>query len=253
MLKRKMQQEKIYGALIKMSVNSSIPYLVKQSGLDFIFYDCEHAMISYEKLQDLIPLGNALGVDSVVRVSSLTRHDICGVLDCGATGIMVPMIETVEQAKQFIEWACYPPFGKRSYSGGANTNYRASGNHQENMDEMNQKTILIAQIESADGVKNVEEIAQLPELDALLVGPADLAISLGYPGDYSHTEVKKSIKRISEVCKKYKKAMGIIASMSVIQEYYQDLTIIVEAIDTNILREGFSKSYQQLTQLGKEE
>lgn len=84
--------------------------------MDFLFYDCEHGMIPYHRLEKLILMGNAEGIPSIVRVAQLARRDVSQALDCGADGVMVPMIETVEQAKQLVAWSKYPPLGIRSYS-----------------------------------------------------------------------------------------------------------------------------------------
>lgn len=91
------------------------------------------------------------------------------------------MIETREQAELLAGWSKYPPVGRRSYSGGANTDYGPSGGHAQNMEKMNRHTMTIAQIETVKGVENIDEILRVEGIDAAIVGPCDLGISMGNP------------------------------------------------------------------------
>lgn len=241
-----MKDNKMYGIFAKVLNDPSVNIIAKDAGLDFIFYDMEHGMYTYERLHDLIITANALSFPSYVRVPQLAKGDVSRVLDAGAKGVMVPMIETLEQAKQLVQYAKYPPIGGRSYSGGANTFYQREKDHRKAMDEMNQEIVVIAQIETMLGVSNVEEIAKLEGIDALLIGPADLSISLGIPNEYHHEEMKKSIHKIIAACRKNKKQLGMIANLSMMEEYYEDLDILVSAIDIHILKEGFEKAVMDL-------
>ena len=157
-------------------------------------------MYTYETLHNLILMGNAVGIPSFVRVPQLARGDVSRSLDCGAAGVMVPMIESKKQAELLVEWSKYPPIGNRGYAGGANTNYRPSGNHKNNMIELNESVISIAQIETDLGVKNIEEIISVEGIDAAIVGPSDLAISLGIPGDYFNQIEIEAIDKVAAAC-----------------------------------------------------
>lgn len=240
-MKDKMLEGKLFGTLIKIVDNPAMIILAKDAGMDFVFYDCEHGMIPYERLHDLILMGNGIGIPSLVRVPQLSRSDVSRALDCGAEGVMVPMIETVEQAKQLVSWSKYLPIGNRSYSGGANTFYKPSGNHLKNMQELNHKTITIAQIETVKGIENVETIAQVEGIDALIVGPADLGISMGNPDNVMDSKELSMIKKVADVCRKYGKGFGIIGSLALIKEFKKDINLLVCAIDVNILRDGLKR------------
>lgn len=250
-LKEKMLSEKLYGSFIKILTNPSITILAKNAGLDFLFYDCEHGMYTYETLHNLILMGNAVGIPSFVRVPQLARGDVSRSLDCGATGVMVPMIENKEQAELLVQWSKYPPIGNRGYSGGANTNYRASGNHRANMIELNESVISIAQIETGLGVKNIEEIVSVEGIDAVIVGPADLAISLDIPGDYFNPIEIEAINKVAFACEKYKKGFGIIGKLELIEKYKDKINFLITKIDIDIIREGFSKSVKDFDDLYK--
>lgn len=241
MMKDKMLGGKLFGTLIKIVDNPAMLILAKDAGMDFVFYDCEHGMIPYERLHDLLLMGNSIGIPSLVRVPQLSRSDVSRALDCGAEGVMVPMIETVDQARLLVSWSKYPPIGNRSYSGGANTFYKPSGNHLMNMQELNHKTITIAQIETVKGVENVEAIAQVEGIDALIVGPADLGISMGYPDNVMDPKELAAIQKVADTCRRYDKGFGIIGSLTLIKEFKEDINLLISAIDVNLLRDGLKR------------
>jgi 2-keto-3-deoxy-L-rhamnonate aldolase RhmA len=248
-LKERMLNERLYGSFMKILTNPSITILAKNAGLDFLFYDCEHGMYTYETLHNLILMGNAVGIPSFIRVPQLARGDVSRSLDSGAAGVMVPMIENKEQAKSLVEWSKYPPVGNRGYAGGANTNYRSSGNHRNNMNELNESVISIAQIETDLGIKNIEEIVSIEGIDAVIVGPADLAISLGIPGDYFNPIEIEAIDKVAAACQKYEKGFGIIGKLELIEKYKDKINFLITKIDVDIIREGFAKSVKDFEDL----
>lgn len=218
--------------------------MAKDIGLDFLFYDCEHGVIPYRTLHDTMLLGNSIGILSIVRVPQLCRHDVSQILDYGATGVMVPMIETREQAQQQVEWSKYPPLGKRSYSGGANTMYGTSGNHAINMRRMNEQTIVIVQIETLLGVANINEILSVEGIDAAIIGPCDLGISMNIPDNVLDEQELALIQSVQDACKMYQKTFGIIGTNKLLTNFKEHITWLVSAIDTNILRDGITKAVQ---------
>lgn len=248
-IKERMLNEKLYGCFMKILTNPSITILAKNAGLDFLFYDCEHGMYTYETLHNLILMGNAVGIPSFVRVPQLARGDVSKSLDCGAAAVMVPMMENREQAELLVEWSKYPPVGNRGYAGGANTNYRPSGSHKNNMYEINKSVISIAQIETGLGVENIEEIISVEGIDAVIVGPADLAISLGIPGDFYNPVEIEAIDKVAAACQKYKKGFGIIGKLELIEKYKDKINFLITKIDVDIIREGFIRSVKDFDNL----
>ena len=93
-LKELIKQQKAKGVLVKALAHPSLVIMAQDCGMDFILYDCEHGVLSYEQLHDLMVLGNMRKLSSIVRVAQLARSDVSRILDCGACGVMVPMIET---------------------------------------------------------------------------------------------------------------------------------------------------------------
>lgn len=229
------------GLLIKMVENPAIVLMAKDLGLDFVFYDCEHGVLPYRTLHDIMLLGNLAGISSFVRTSQLSRRDVSQILDYGATGVMVPMIETKEQAQQLVEWSKYPPLGKRSYSGGANTMYGESGHHSIRIKEINERTITIVQIETVRGVKHIDEILSVEGIDAAIVGPCDLGISMNNPDHVLDCNELSYIQNVQDACIKYHKTFGIIGNNALLERFKEHITWFVSGIDTTILREGIKQ------------
>ena len=250
MLKEKMKNNHVCGTFVKLIDNPVMNILAKQTGMDLLFYDLEHGFIPFDKLHDLILMGNNMGMPAIVRVGELSKMNVSKALDCGAEGVMVPMIETKEQAEQLVEFSKYHPIGIRSYSGGANTNYGPSGSHKENTTSMNAKTITIAQIETAKGVENVEEIASVFGIDMIILGPADLGISLDFVSDTS-AEKQEAIQKVINACKKNGLLFGIIGKAELCKVFKDDINMVVSAIDTNLIKLGLEHYINEFKEIYK--
>ena len=229
------------GGLLVQAIDSApVAHMAKAAGLDFLLVDDEHGDVNDARLSTLMMLGNAIGLPTIVRAPQLARADVSRLLDRGASGVMVPMMETVEQARQLADWAKYPPLGRRSYSGGAHTAYGPSGHHAQNMARANAGTLAIAQIETVAGVEAVEEILAVPGIDAAVIGPCDLAISMGRPDEVGCAEELVLIDRVRDACVAARKGFGIIGGNALLERYATDINLMVSAIDTHILRDAFA-------------
>ena len=248
-LKQLLKQQKAKGVLVKTLAHPSLVIMAQDCGMDFILYDCEHGVLSYEQLHDLMVLGNMRKLSSIVRVAQLARSDVSRILDYGAAGVMVPMIETAEQAEQLVQWSKYPPLGKRSYSGGANTHYAPGGNHALHMKQLNEKTMSIVQIETKQGVENIEAILNVKGIDGVLIGPCDLAISLGRPDDLMHEEELNMIQKVADACLKRALGFGIIGGRAMQEYFKKESSLLVSAIDTALMREGLKQAVREYEQL----
>ena len=240
LLKEKMQNGgKIAGTMIRLVRNPALMSLAKNTGLDFIMYDCEHSSFDFETLHDAFMLANALGVGGFVRVPVGTKDYISRALDSGAVGIMVPMIETVEQAKNLVKYSKFQPVGGRGFSSAsAYTGYQP-GLHSKIMQENNDKVITIAQIETKTAIGNIDSIAAVEGIDALLIGPNDLSISLGVPGDLLNPIELEAIAKVAAACKKHKKIFGLHAGADLLGKFAADLQLCMSSGDSDFLMAGF--------------
>lgn len=184
----------------------AIPEILASAGFEWLVIDIEHTTIDFSMVQVLITTIQSKGMAALVRVSKNEEVVIKRVLDAGADGIIVPMICTAEDAKKAIEYAKYPPVGKRGVGLARAQNYGVSfDTYQKWVDE---KLVIIAQIEHIDGINNLEEIIKVSGIDGTIIGPYDLSGSLGIPGHFDDPKVISALKYFKEVCTQIHFPMG---------------------------------------------
>ena len=148
----------------------------------------------------------------MVRIPATEYHFIARVLDVGAQGLMVPMVESEEQARLLASSAKYPPAGRRGAGFGLAHDDFAPGDILEGMRVANEEGLLIAQIESARGVAEVGKIAAVEGIDVLWIGHFDLTNSLGIPGQFTHPKFVEAVDKVRAACREHGKALGFMAS-----------------------------------------
>jgi 2-keto-3-deoxy-L-rhamnonate aldolase RhmA len=242
----------IHGCFMKIVNNPAMVILAKNAGMDFLFYDMEHAMFDFNELHTIGLMAKSNNLDVFIRVPECTKGYISRALDTGAMAVMVPMVETIDQAKTLVKWSKYYPLGSRGYAGGANTFYAPSGNHELNMKMINDSTMTIAQIETSKGIENAEAIISLEGIDAIIIGPADLSISLGIPDHQDDEKLINEIKKVQLLCIKYNKYFGIIGQISLLSNFTNYLQILVSAIDTNCISESLKKYKEEYERIERE-
>ncbi len=175
------------------------------SGLDYIFIDSEHASNTADQLTEQIIAANAAGITPIVRICSIDRDEILHALDAGACGIVVPGIENLEQAKQCVSYAKYTPVGKRGYCMTRIGKWGFGEEYADGMEgymcEANASTLLFLQCETVDCLKDLENIAGLEGVDGIMLGPYDLSIDMGIPGEFEHPLMQDAVKKVISVCK----------------------------------------------------
>jgi len=160
-------------------------------GFDWILVDCEHTPNNAADVLAMLQALNGYGVTAMVRPTTLDVAEIKRVLDVGAQNILIPYVETVEQAEIAVAAVTYPPHGIRGVSGSA----RASryGAVRDYLTKAREEIGLFLQVETRATLDRIEEIAAVPGVDGMFIGPADLAASLGHVGNMKHPEVLDAI------------------------------------------------------------
>ncbi len=169
------------------------------AGFEWLVVDIEHTSIGLESTQALITTIQAYGIKALVRVSKNEEVIIKRILDMGADGIVVPMVCSKQDAIKAVEYAKYPPMGKRGVG-----LYRASGygtKFEEYKKWVNEELVIIAQIEHIDAVKNIDAILDVEGIDGTIIGPYDLSGSMGYPGEFERDDVKVAVQTVLDRCK----------------------------------------------------
>lgn len=186
-----------------------VAQLLDNAGTDFVIIDTEHSSFTTKEIADLVSWFKATTVAPFVRIPQVEYHFIARTLDMGALGIMIPNVKTGAEARAIVDAAKYLPLGKRGCIFGNTQNDFKSVTPADFMPYANQNTTIICQIESVEGLENLEAIAATPGVDCLWVGHFDLTNSQGIPGQFHHKDFLDAMKLVVATCRKYNLAAGI--------------------------------------------
>jgi 2-keto-3-deoxy-L-rhamnonate aldolase RhmA len=185
-----------------------IGYILKNAGCDFVLFDTEHSGFHNETIKAALRYFEAAAVPAIVRVPSKEYHHIARALDMGAEGLMVPMVNDAAECRAILDCMKYTPDGKRGVALGVAHDHYMTGPVMEKLAAANRRSTLFAQIETAEGVENLDEIAATDGVDCLWVGHFDLSASLGVPGEFDHPKFKDAIAKTIAAGRKHNKAVG---------------------------------------------
>lgn len=206
-LKKKLEGKKVtVGSWITMG-DCSVAEIMAKSGFDWLVVDMEHSAIELPDAQRLIRIIELAGCVPLVRVGENSPTIIKRVMDAGAHGVIVPMVNTEEEAVRAVKAVKYPPVGTRGVGLARAQGYGMD--FEGYKDWLGKNSVVVVQIEHIDAVKNLERILAVDGVDAFIVGPYDLSGSVGRPGEFDHPDVKTALDQIKIVAEKLKKLAGI--------------------------------------------
>jgi 2-keto-3-deoxy-L-rhamnonate aldolase RhmA len=186
-------------ALFQMR-SPEVPRILKAAGFDWTFIDTEHGPFDTETVQDLCRVASLVELCPIVRVADLQYNLIARALDMGAEGILFPRVESPELLEQAIAWTKFPPYGRRGFGlASMHVNYEAMSIPQI-IDHMYENVLVVLQIETVAAFERREELLSVPGIDIVMVGPADLSISLGVPGEFLHPKMVETMEAIRDTC-----------------------------------------------------
>ena len=221
-LKKKLKNNELtIGSWIMIGNPMSVEVMAL-AGFEWLVVDIEHTSIDWTTAENLIRTIQSNGLKALVRVSKNEEVVIKRILDMGADGIIVPMVCSKEDAIQAVEYAKYPPIGKRGVG-----LYRASGygtKFEEYKKWVNEELIIIVQIEHIDAVNNIDAILEVEGIDGTIIGPYDLSGSMGYPGEFERDDVKAAVQTVLDRCK----AKGIPSGFHVVDTDPQKLQVKID-------------------------
>jgi 2-keto-3-deoxy-L-rhamnonate aldolase RhmA len=199
------------GTMIFEFNTSGIGRIAAAAGAEYVVFDMEHTAWSIETIRNLIATTRAADAIPMVRVPATEYHLMSRPLDAGAMGLMVPMVETVEQAQLIARSAKYPPAGVRGCAFGVSHDDFTGGDVFAKMASANDEIFLIAQIETAQGLENCEAIAAVEGIDCLWIGHFDLTASMGIAAQFDHPDFHAAVDRVVAACNANGKTAGIMA------------------------------------------
>lgn len=178
-----------------------------RTGIDFVIADNEHSPIEAETSAEIFRAAERVGIGAFARVRETSRPAILKLLDVGAQGLIIPNVSTVEQVKEIVSYAKYYPIGNRGFCPTRKDGwgYDIPGSVPEVMQTINAQTMVVPQCETVGALEHIEEIVSLEGVDGIFVGPYDLSISMGIPGQFELPEFQQALDRILAACKAAKK------------------------------------------------
>ena len=202
----------VAGAMVFEFFSPGMSAILANAGCRFVLYDMEHTGLEFETLKTQLALCRGLELVPMVRVPRGDYHFIARALDIGALGVMVPMVGTRAEAEYHVSCTRYPPQGKRGAAFGFAHDDYLGGDVPGKMAALHARTMLIAQIETDEGLRNVDAIASVPGIDVLWIGQFDLTNFMGIPGEFGHRDYLAAVDRVVAACNAQGKTPGILAT-----------------------------------------
>ena len=189
-----------YGTMIQELKSTVVPIILANAGYDFAFIDMEHGPFTLESATELIRVLRLSGLTALVRVPDGQYHLIARVLDAGAEGVMVPRVETRAQVEHIVACSKYPPQGKRGAAITKGHNDFEKADLYEFTRTMNRENLVILQIERKEAIEDIDGLLSVPGVDGAIMGPKDLALSMGRPEDFDDPETQAAIQKVVSAC-----------------------------------------------------
>ncbi|HEY4134523.1 MAG TPA: aldolase/citrate lyase family protein [Alphaproteobacteria bacterium] len=211
---------------IRMSRSAHIVAMAQAAGFDAIYMDMEQSDIPFDAISNLSRLASASGVTPLVRVPTVDPLTIGRVLSGGAGGIIVPHVNTVEDARTAVAAARFPPLGQRATAGVSLALSYAPLSAMEAEKRLDRQTMVIVMIESGEAVANAAAIAAVPGIDMLLVGTGDLGRDLGVHGQHQHPKIRDAYAAVAAACHANKRWLGVagikgVAAAPILKDLYR--------------------------------
>ena len=230
--------ETVAGAMVFEFFSPGTPQVLKAAGCEFALFDMEHAGLGFETLKMLVAGCRGIGIEPLARVPRSEYHFMARALDVGAHGVMVPMVESAEEAGRIAEATHYPPRGRRGAAFGIAQDDYIGGDVRAKVAALNARTLVIAQIESERGLADVDAIAATPGIDVLWLGHFDLTNFLGIPGEFDAPKYLDAVRAIVATARRHGKGLGFMAADAAWARRYREFgfNMIAAGLDASLLQ-----------------
>ncbi|MCH7751693.1 MAG: hypothetical protein IH898_06005 [Planctomycetes bacterium] len=238
----------VVGTMLSEVRNPNIVYLLAKSGFDFVIVDNEHGTYSAADVSNLVAAARGADIAVIVRIPEIRRETILKPLDSGATGLLIPQVETADQAKEIIHHAKYLPMGQRGLALRRAHSLYGPSDAGEYLRQANEDTVIVVQAESQTAIDNLDQIVTVEGIDAVLVGPFDLSVSLGIPGELTHPKEIQAIDKVVQFCLQHKTISGIqLFDMAQATQWIaKGMRLISYSCDVNMLADAAAKDVAEL-------
>jgi 2-keto-3-deoxy-L-rhamnonate aldolase RhmA len=228
-----------------------IPKMLAAAGFQWAFIDTEHGGFDLETVQDICRVSLMAGLSPIVRVADLQYSLVARALDCGAQGVIFPRVESPELLERAVSWTKFPPAGARGYGLTAVQVDYEPLTFAQIIEHMNANTMVVLQIETRRALDAREELLAVGGIDAVMIGPADLSISLGVPGDFQHPKMVEAMEKVRDSCVKRGIAPGTQTRTAALAKFWKERGMIFLGCsnDTAML---YERAVELISQIGRD-
>jgi 2-dehydro-3-deoxyglucarate aldolase/4-hydroxy-2-oxoheptanedioate aldolase len=203
------QRELLLGQMVLELFTPGIGPMLAACGLDFVIFDMEHGRCDITLLAEMVASCRGSDIYAIARVPDVTAAPLSRALDVGARGVMVPRVESRQQAEDIVSQLKYAPMGRRGVATGiAHDLYRAGT--PEFFAQANEETCVIVMVETEKAFENLDEIVSVPGIDIVWVGHYDLTVSMGIPMQFEHPRLLAAMDALTSVCERHGVAAGFL-------------------------------------------
>lgn len=233
------ERAKVFGTMIShFSWTGIIPSLKKRD-IDFIIIELEHNFFDWRDIEALLRICDMVGLTALVRVTEIAYHQISKVLDLGASGILIPRIESIAQLEQVIDMVRLPPRGRKGVGG-----YDFAVQDLNNkLAAYNTEKMILVQVENPIAISQLELMLETKEVAGVIVGPYDLSVSLQIPGQFHNPRFKEAVIEVVRICDKHAVSCGMFMGGREDIQYWrgQGMNIIWSGSDYGFFMSGYNK------------
>ncbi len=202
--------DQLLGTMITTFASPDIAKILGNCGFDFCIVDCEHGSFTTREVANMIAVARTISMPMLVRIPELRREHVLKFMEMGASGLLLPNTETAQQARMLVDCAKYAPLGHRGVSlSRPHTDFNKISDGSVYMKEANDETLLLCQIESREGVNNIEEIMAVEGIDAALIGPNDMTQDYGILNQFNAPIIVEAFNKVILAAKANKKYAGV--------------------------------------------
>lgn len=197
------------GMVLRQARTVDIASIAKTCGYDWISIDMEHTSLDLDTAAQMAHASLAVGVTPIVRVPGQEHYHASRLLDCGAQGIIMPHVDTAEDARRLVSHCRYPPVGRRSLASVQPQLAFASVPAEAAMRQVDDELLVIAMLESPEAIANADAIAAVPGVDVLHIGTGDLCAEMGISGRFDDPKVEQAYREVTNACRGHGKHAGM--------------------------------------------
>lgn len=185
--------------------DASIAEIIGYAGFDYVLIDTEHGPYDVQEAQEYVRASKLAGTTPLVRVKDRSRNSILKMLDIGAMGLVIPHLHDIDEIKRVVEYGKYYPIGERGFGATSGNTFLTAEYTKKGIEELfrvhNEESLIIPQCETKESLENIEEIVKIDGVDGIFIGPYDLSVSLGIPGETESPQIIEAVNRVVRACK----------------------------------------------------